>query len=109
MGIAFKGSMMYVTCVFTPKDISRTKLSTTEIQNYRLQLANAIVNQSPNRLGYDQQLSQYIQEWLQGNRSTPVLNYVTSRGQYRTAMTASQYTMDYTTDFVSRAIEKGYF
>ena len=37
------------------------------------------------------------------------MDYVVNRGHYRTPMTASQYTMEYSNNWVQRAVDKKYF
>jgi hypothetical protein len=38
-----------------------------------------------------------------------ILDYVIRRGKYRTPMSAAQYVIDYSNDFVSRVIQNRYF
>lgn len=37
------------------------------------------------------------------------MDYVVKRGKYRTPMSAAQYTVSYSNDFVSRVIKNRYF
>lgn len=46
---------------------------------------------------------------MDGNRGSQMMQHVVNRGGYRTPMTASTYTVDYSNDFVDRVRKNKYF
>lgn len=63
---------------------------------------------SPNIKTVDPKLSGIIQEWMQGQRSRSLMQYVVDKG-YRVPMTAATYTVDYSAEFIDRIKKNGYF
>ena len=85
---------VYLTVMFSTRDFSKYPVNSSEIESLKKSLIDHIVLRSPYIKTESQTLSSDLSEWVNGDRSTSLLTYMSSKG-YHFAMDFRTYRAPY--------------
>lgn len=110
VGIYYKGSSIYVTIVFSVRDLALYPVTETEKAGVISQLSAYITSRNPNVKVKIDSLSTHLTNWLAANRNPPsIFDYLRAVGYPLTSMSYSMAQGSWSANIANTFINNGYF